>query len=98
MFEHFPQTPINIDVKVDNPLLIHKISELIMEFNRQEITVWGSFSDSVNQKCREENPNIATFVPIKRTLKILLAYYLGLLPFISLADGFFEVPLVPLFA
>ncbi|CDS43201.1 glycerophosphodiester phosphodiesterase [Echinococcus multilocularis] len=94
VFEQFPHTPINIDVKTDNPVLIKKISALIEEFNRVDITVWGSFSDAVNRKCQMENPRIATFVPIKRTLKIVFAYYLGLLPFLSLSDGFFEVPLV----
>ncbi|KAL5968623.1 Lysophospholipase D GDPD1 [Taenia solium] len=94
VFEQFPHVPINIDVKTDNLVLIKKISALIEEFNRVDITVWGSFSDTVNQKCRLENPRIATFVPIKRTLKIVLAYYLGLLPFLPLSDGFFEVPLV----
>ena len=82
---------------MDSPVLIHKISELINEFHREEITVWGSFLDRINLKCRVENPNVATFTPIKKTLKIIIAYYLGLLPFISLADGFFEVPLVPNF-
>ncbi|EUB59203.1 Glycerophosphodiester phosphodiesterase domain-containing protein [Echinococcus granulosus] len=94
VFEQFPHTPINIDVKTDNPVLIKKISALTEEFNRVDITVWGSFSDAVNRKCQMENPRIATFVPIKQTLKIVFAYYLGLLPFLSLSDGFFEVPLV----
>ncbi|VDK39631.1 unnamed protein product [Taenia asiatica] len=94
VFEQFPHIPINIDVKTDNLVLIKKISALIEEFNRVDITVWGSFSDTVNRKCQLENPRIATFVPIKRTLKIVLAYYLGLLPFLPLSDGFFEVPLV----
>ncbi|KAM7535771.1 hypothetical protein Aperf_G00000100711 [Anoplocephala perfoliata] len=98
VFEHFPQVPINIDVKTGGYVLIKKISDLIEEFNRRDITVWGSFSDGVNRECRLVNPNIATFFPIKRTFKIMLAYYLGFLPFIPIPDGFFEVPLVPLFS
>lgn len=98
VFEQFPHIPINIDVKTGHPVLIRKISALIEEFNRVDITVWGSFSDSVNRECHLENPRIATFMPIKRTIKIVLAYYLGLLPFLSLSDGFFEVPLMRNFA
>ncbi len=64
------------------------------EFKREHITVWGSFSDVVNCKCQRENPEIATFVPIKRTIMMVAAYYIGLLPFLPLSDGFFEVPLV----
>nr|NP_001187824.1 glycerophosphodiester phosphodiesterase domain-containing protein 1 [Ictalurus punctatus]ADO29168.1 glycerophosphodiester phosphodiesterase domain-containing protein 1 [Ictalurus punctatus] len=94
VFEHFPETPINIDVKCDSDVLIKKISELVKKFRREHITVWGSFSDVVNRKCQQENPDIATFVPIRRTVAIILAYYLGLLPFLSLTDDFFEVPLM----
>lgn len=97
VFERFRNTPINIDVKVDSDVLIQKISNLIEEFNRRDITVWGSFSDEINLKCRAVNSKIATFFPIKRTIFTLAAYYIGLLPFLPLPDGFFEVPLVPLF-
>nr|CDS28042.1 glycerophosphodiester phosphodiesterase [Hymenolepis microstoma] len=97
VFERFPQVPINIDVKTDSDVLIKNISDLIEEFGRRDITVWGSFSDEINRKCRLVNPKIATFVPIKRTFMMVVAYYVGLLPFLPLPDGFYEVPLVPLF-
>ncbi|VUZ39230.1 unnamed protein product [Hymenolepis diminuta] len=97
VFERFPQVPINIDIKTDSDVLIKKVSHMIEEFSRRDITVWGSFSDEINRKCRLVNPRIATFVPIKRTIMMIAAYYVGLLPFLSLPDGFYEVPLVPLF-
>ncbi|VDL89892.1 unnamed protein product [Schistocephalus solidus] len=94
VFEAFPTVPINIDVKVDNDLLVRKISDMIKEFNREELTVWGSFSDLVNKKCRSENPRIPTFFPIKEVLWIVVMYYVGLLPFLPIKDDFFEIPLI----
>lgn len=94
VFEAFPTVPINIDVKVDNDLLVRKISDMIKEFNREELTVWGSFSDLVNKKCRSENPRIPTFCPIKEVLWIVVMYYVGLLPFLPIKDDFFEIPLI----
>ncbi|VDN36736.1 unnamed protein product [Dibothriocephalus latus] len=67
---------------------------MIKEFNREEITVWGGFSDIVNKKCRSENPRIPTFFPIKEVIRILFKYYLGLLPFLPIKDDFFEIPLI----
>nr|VZI25997.1 unnamed protein product [Spirometra erinaceieuropaei] len=94
VFEAFPTVPINIDVKVDNDVMIHKISEMVKEFKREDITVWGSFSDLVNKKCHSENPRIPTFFPIKEVLWIVFTYYLGLLPFLPIKDDFFEIPLI----
>lgn len=51
VFEAFPNIPINIDIKVNNDELITKVSNLIKEYNREEYTVWGNFSDEITQKC-----------------------------------------------
>lgn len=51
VFEAFPTIPINIDIKVNDDRLISKVSDLIKQYNREEYTVWGNFSDEVTQKC-----------------------------------------------
>lgn len=51
VFEEFPNVPINIDIKINDDKLISKVSDLITQFNREEYTVWGNFSDVVTQKC-----------------------------------------------
>jgi hypothetical protein len=51
VFEAFPQIPINVDIKINNDELIFKVSELIKQFNREEYTVWGNFSDEITKKC-----------------------------------------------
>lgn len=54
VFKKFPKVPINIDIKVDNDLLIKKVSDLITKYNREEYTVWGNFNDIVTRKCYAE--------------------------------------------
>jgi hypothetical protein len=54
VFKNFPKVPINIDIKVDNDLLIKKVSSLITKYNREEYTVWGNFNDIVTRKCYAE--------------------------------------------
>lgn len=54
VFEKFPKVPINIDVKVDDDLLIKKVSNLITKYSREEYTVWGNFNDIVTRKCYAE--------------------------------------------
>lgn len=51
VFEAFPNMPINIDIKINDDQLIKKVSDLIKEYNREEYTVWGNFSDDVTKKC-----------------------------------------------
>lgn len=51
VFEAFPTIPINIDIKINDDQLISKVSDLIKQYNREEYTVWGNFSDEVTQKC-----------------------------------------------
>lgn len=50
VFERYPTTPINIDIKVDNDDLIKQVSELIQQYRREHITLWGSFSHTICRK------------------------------------------------
>lgn len=51
VFEAFPNIPINIDIKINDDELIKQVSDLIIEFKREEYTVWGNFSDEITRKC-----------------------------------------------
>uniref|UniRef100_A0A2K6M8N3 Glycerophosphodiester phosphodiesterase domain containing 1 n=2 Tax=Colobinae TaxID=9569 RepID=A0A2K6M8N3_RHIBE len=54
VFEAFPNTPINIDIKVNNNVLIKKVSELVKQYNREHITVWGNANYEIVEKCYKE--------------------------------------------
>lgn len=51
VFDAFPNLPINIDIKINDDRLIAKVADLIKQYNREEYTVWGNFSDEITKKC-----------------------------------------------
>lgn len=51
VFEEFSAIPINIDIKENDLRLIEQVSKLINEFERADVTVWGSFNNDVCKKC-----------------------------------------------
>lgn len=51
VFQEFSTIPINIDIKENDLRLIKQVSTLINEFERAEVTVWGSFNNDVCKEC-----------------------------------------------
>ncbi|XP_064619427.1 lysophospholipase D GDPD1-like isoform X1 [Lineus longissimus] len=97
LFEAFPDLPINIDIKFESMDLIERVNDLIQEFNREHITVWGNRSTNITNKCYKMNPDIHVFVPLKKVVGLVIAFYFGLLPFIPLKEGFYEIPMLSMF-
>ncbi|XP_004691750.1 PREDICTED: glycerophosphodiester phosphodiesterase domain-containing protein 3 isoform X4 [Condylura cristata] len=88
VFQRFPQLPMAVEVKGDNEELIHKIAALVRHFNRNEITIWASEKNSIMKKCKAANPEMPSSFTISRGIRVLLFYYLGLLPFIPIPEKF----------
>uniref|UniRef100_A0A9L0S315 Glycerophosphodiester phosphodiesterase domain containing 1 n=1 Tax=Equus caballus TaxID=9796 RepID=A0A9L0S315_HORSE len=93
VFEAFPNTPINIDIKVNNNVLIKKVSELVKLYRREQITVWGNASYEIVEKCYKENSDIPILFSLQRVLLILGLFFTGLLPFVPIREQFFEIPM-----
>lgn len=93
VFEAFPNTPINIDIKVNNRVLIKKVSELVKQYKREHITVWGNASYEIVEKCYKENSDIPLLFSVQRVLLILGLFFTGLLPFVPIREQFFEIPM-----
>nr|XP_012300815.1 glycerophosphodiester phosphodiesterase domain-containing protein 1 [Aotus nancymaae] len=93
VFEAFPNTPINIDIKVNNNVLIKKVSELVKQYNREHITVWGNANYEIVEKCYKENSDIPILFSLQRVLLILGLFFTGLLPFVPIREQFFEIPM-----
>ncbi|KAF8791969.1 Lysophospholipase D GDPD1 like protein [Argiope bruennichi] len=91
VFEKFPRIAINIDIKVNNDILISKVNDLIKEYNRENITVWGNFSNDVTKKCYNLNPQIPIYFSAKRVLFLVFLTYNGLLPFVPLRESCLEL-------
>uniref|UniRef100_A0A3P8WT95 Glycerophosphodiester phosphodiesterase domain containing 1 n=1 Tax=Cynoglossus semilaevis TaxID=244447 RepID=A0A3P8WT95_CYNSE len=93
VFDAFPDTPVNIDIKVNNDTLIKKVSELVVQYDREHLTVWGNASNKIVKKCFKENPRIPVLFSFPRVLQLLGLYYTGLLPFVPLKEQFLEIPM-----
>ncbi|XP_016838612.1 lysophospholipase D GDPD1 isoform X1 [Nasonia vitripennis] len=91
VFEEFPRMPINIDIKINNDELIFKVSELIKQYQREEYTVWGNYSDEITRKCYKMNPNVNLLFSMKRVVLLIILMYTGLLPFVPLRETHLEI-------
>ncbi|XP_037283534.1 lysophospholipase D GDPD1 isoform X1 [Rhipicephalus microplus] len=91
IFTLFPSVPVNIDIKTKNDKLVEKVHELIKEFNREDITVWGSFHHSVATKCYKLNPEVPLYFSARCVVYLLFLTYSGLLPFVPLRQSCLEI-------
>ncbi|EGW09863.1 Glycerophosphodiester phosphodiesterase domain-containing protein 3 [Cricetulus griseus] len=90
VFQEFPRLPAIVEIKEKNEELIHKVvANLARSFDRSEITIWASEKNSIMKMCKAANPEMPMAFTILRSIWILLLYYLGLLPFVSIPEKFF---------
>jgi hypothetical protein len=80
-----------IEFKQDSNALIHAVLQLLLDKNRVETTFWFSLKESINSKLRRFDSRIPTICSEIGMLKILFAYYLGILPFIPIPDAVFGI-------
>ncbi|KAG9349994.1 hypothetical protein JZ751_026347 [Albula glossodonta] len=90
LFKKFPKIPVNIEIKEDNSALIAKVSSLVKQYDREDITVWASVKSDIMKKCRTENPSMPYMFTVSRGLQLLMLYYSGLLPFVPLGESFLQ--------
>ena len=93
IFVQFPDLNINIDIKTYDEKLIEKVNELIKKYDRENRSIWGSFSDKTTEKCYQTNPNIGLLFSMKRVLILLLYFYSGLLPYVTFKETHLEIPM-----
>lgn len=91
IFEKFPTHHVNVDIKVDNDTLIEKVSYLIQKYNREHLTVWGSFNENVNKKAYKLNSNINLMFSWNGVVRLFILMVTGLLPFKPLKESYFEI-------
>lgn len=91
VFEKYPDMRINLDIKVINNELIHKVNDLIVKYKREDITVWGSFSEQVTRQCIKLNPNIEAYFSLNGCVKLIALMATGLLPFWPLKESYLEI-------
>uniref|UniRef100_A0A6Q2YGU9 GP-PDE domain-containing protein n=1 Tax=Esox lucius TaxID=8010 RepID=A0A6Q2YGU9_ESOLU len=90
VFRTFPKMPINIEIKEENRVLMEKVSNLVKQYDREDLTVWASEDSNIMLMCRETNSSMPYSFCMRRGLQLLLLYYSGLLPFVSLGESFLQ--------
>ena len=93
IFQEFPELCINIDIKTYDELLIEEVNKLIKKYDRENMTVWGNFSDKTTMKCYQTNSNIGILFSVKKVLQLLVYFYLGLLPYMTFKETHLEIPM-----
>ncbi|NXE06157.1 GDPD1 Lysophospholipase, partial [Lophotis ruficrista] len=93
VFEAFPQTPVIYIYIFFNNVLIKKVSELVSQYKREHLTVWGNVIYIYIFFCVKENVYIYIFFFSQRVLLLLGLFYTGLLPFVPFKEEFLEIPM-----
>lgn len=97
VLEEFPNTQVNIDIKVADPGLVEAVNKIIVEKKAEERCVWGNFSPQTTEACYRANPNIGLLFSAPRVLKLYLLFYCGLIPFVDLKETHLEIPMPSIF-
>lgn len=90
VFQAFPDTLMQLDLKAGSREVTRKTGELVKKYNREKNTIWGAMGD--DQYLREYNPDLPRFFSPKGVLKVYLLYITGLLPFFRVTNGSYSVP------
>ena len=93
----FPDTQINIDVKVEDAGLVEAVNTIIVENQAEGRCVWGSFSRATTERCHQTNPNIGLIFSMARVVQVYILFYLGLLSFINIKETHLELPMPSIF-
>ena len=83
MCEKFVDTPMILELWDNNPILIAKVTDIILRYRRRKITIWGNrFSSSIQNTCKEYDETIPIMNTTIQWFFVYLAYYSGVLPFL----------------
>lgn len=91
IFRNYPKYPVNLDIKKNDDKLIEQVNYLIRKYQREDLTVWGSFDDNVNTKAYKLNPDVSLMFSLMGVTRLFLLHFTGLLPFIPLKETYFEI-------
>jgi len=94
VLQEFPNTQINIDIKTHNHELITKVNELIHTHHHYSRCVWGNFRRDTTELCYKTNTQVGLLFDFFTLATLLLLFYSGLLPFVSLKQTHLEIPML----
>lgn len=93
----FPAVQLNIDIKQPSLSLVLEVNRIIVAHQAQGRVVWGSFDKNTTELCYRTNPDIGLFFSFREFFMLLLLFFTGLLPFVSLKETHLELPMLSVF-
>jgi glycerophosphoryl diester phosphodiesterase len=94
VMKEFPDTPINMELKMDDHDLKVEVLKLIRKYKREQITIWGSIKQAHMDSMIRMGPDIPTFTPLGTIAKIFIFFVIGYLPFYNIPYDTFQFPYV----
>ncbi len=82
-----------VEFKQNSDELIDAVKTLIEQYNRKDKTFWFSLNDTINKKLKKADNEIPSICSEIGILRILILYYIGLLPFFPIDDAVFGITL-----
>ncbi|KRX07178.1 PLC-like phosphodiesterase, TIM beta/alpha-barrel domain [Pseudocohnilembus persalinus] len=81
LFQKFPNTLINMEIKDPSEQLILEVRKMIEKYDREENTIWGVKSWDWQKELDFRSSIIPQFTNANDTAKLLIHYLTGFLPF-----------------
>ena len=93
LFDSIPGVVFNIDLKENSPQFADQVAKVIFQKDMRLRVIWGSDkSSSLATYLTEKYPDIPQFFGTNSVLKTVLLYWIGILPFVTLSESFFQPP------
>lgn len=88
VFKQFPSVPFIINLNDDSTELADKVNALVLEHDREDLTIWGSFKyESVGKYLFKLNEKVHLFFSKSTIGRIIFYDFMFLLPFIKINES-----------
>lgn len=86
-----PNKAMIIEFKYDSWELIEAVHKILLESGKKDQVFWFSLQENINKKLRSFDRTIPTITSVPGMIKVLIYYYLGILPWMDLEDAVFGI-------
>lgn len=93
VFDAFPGSVFNIDLKQGSPQLADRVASAIFKRGIQPNVIWGSDSSAeLTAYLYDKYPDIPLLFGTRGVIRAVILYWLGLLPFVTFQESYFQPP------
>ena len=93
VFDAFPGSVFNIDLKQSSPQLVDQVASEIFKRGIQPNVIWGSDSSvELTAYLYDKYQDIPLFFGTRGVIRAVILYWLGILPFVTFQESYFQPP------